>query len=379
MIIAGAAIVLRGSRPALRRIMEPRSSGLDERRAKTLVDLVHSVVRYAVYFFAFVVILDELGVDTRSLIAGAGIAGLAIGFGAQSLVKDVVTGFFILLEDQYGVGDYVTVAGVSGIVESVGIRTTKVRDFGGQLYIIPNGSIDAVTNHMGSAMRVMFPVRIPYEEDVERVIDILEELFEEVAGELEDIVEGPRVLGVNDLGESGVELTIWARAKPMTQWAMTRELRKRVKQILDAEGIPVAFPRRLLVVNQGALGVGPGTGYSSGPAAGSGPGSELAAAAEPAAAAQGRPGSGPASLLEAPPGALSATESAPEPEPGPGPDLAPEGQRGGGTARSAGPGTATGRGGGAGAARGSGPGADAGSGRGSGSGAGSGLGQAGRR
>src|SRR5690606_17740294 len=133
-----AAIVLRGSRPALRRIMEPRSSGLDERRAKTLVDLVHSVVRYAVYFFAFVVILDELGVDTRSLIAGAGIAGLAIGFGAQNLVKDVVTGFFILLEDQYGVGDYVTVAGVSGIVESVGIRTTKVRDFGGQLFIIPN-------------------------------------------------------------------------------------------------------------------------------------------------------------------------------------------------------------------------------------------------
>lgn len=250
VIIAVAGVILRASGPALRRIMEPRSTGLDERRAKTLTDLLLSVIRYLVYFFAFVAILDQVGVDTRSLIAGAGIAGLAIGFGAQNLVKDVVTGFFILLEDQYGVGDYVTVAGVSGVVESVGIRTTKVRDFGGQLYIIPNGMIDAVTNHMGTAMRVMFPVRVPYEEDVDRVIDILEELFEELAGELEDIIEGPSVLGVNDLGESGVELLIWARAKPMTQWAMTRELRRRVKKRLDERGIPIAYGRRYLMFHR---------------------------------------------------------------------------------------------------------------------------------
>lgn len=250
VIIAVAGIILRTSGPALRRIMEPRSTGLDERRAKTLTDLLLSVIRYLVYFFAFVAILDQVGVDTRSLIAGAGIAGLAIGFGAQNLVKDVVTGFFILLEDQYGVGDYVTVAGVSGVVESVGIRTTRVRDFGGQLHIIPNGKIDSVTNYMGTAMRVMFPVRVPYEEDVDRVVDILEELFKELAGELEDILEGPSVLGVNDLGESGVELLIWARAKPMTQWAMTRELRRRVKKRLDERGIPIAYGRRYLMFHR---------------------------------------------------------------------------------------------------------------------------------
>ncbi|HLT57142.1 MAG: mechanosensitive ion channel family protein [Limnochordales bacterium] len=358
-----------------------RFAQLDEKRARTVASLIKSLAFYTIYFIAGVMVLDQLGINTASLLAAAGVAGLAIGFGAQNLVKDVVSGFFILFEGQFQVGDYITTAGVSGIVEATGLRTTWIRAFDGALHIIPNGEMRQVTNHMGPAMRVMFQVAIPYEADVDRAIAALQEGFDALreSGELPDIVDGPTVLGVQELSERGVELLIWARAKTMTQWAMTRELRKRVKQILDAEGIPVAFPRRLLVVNQGALGVGPGTGYSSGPAAGSGPGSELAAAAEPAAAAQGRPGSGPASLLEAPPGALSATESAPEPEPGPGPDLAPEGQRGGGTARSAGPGTATGRGGGAGAARGSGPGADAGSGRGSGSGAGSGLGQAGRR
>lgn len=255
LIIALAFVGLRVMGPAVDRLFRAGDAGMDERRAKTLNDLVRSVIRYTVYFFAFVAILDQLGVDTRSLIAGAGILGLAVGFGAQNLVQDVVSGFFILLEDQYAVGDYVTVSGISGIVESVGIRTTKIRDFGGQLHILPNGKIDTVTNHMGPAMRVMFPVRIPYEEDVDRAIDVLEELFTELAGELEDILEGPRVLGVNDLGDSGVELLVWARAKPMTQFAMTRELRRRVKKRLDERGIAIPYSRRYIVFDGGR---GPG-------------------------------------------------------------------------------------------------------------------------
>src|SRR5690606_38145008 len=105
-----------------------------------------------------------VGVDTRSILAAAGILGLAVGFGAQNLVRDLVTGFFILSEDQFAVGDYITAAGVSGVVDSVGIRTTRLRDFGGELHIIPNGRIEQVTNHMGPAMRMMFTVRISYEE-----------------------------------------------------------------------------------------------------------------------------------------------------------------------------------------------------------------------
>lgn len=235
-----------------------RFAHLDEKRALTVASLIKSVTYYTVYFVAGVMILEGLGINTASLLAAAGIAGLAIGFGAQNLVKDVVAGFFILFEDQFQVGDYITAAGVSGIVEHTGLRTTWVRAFDGALHIIPNGEMGQVTNHMGPAMRVMFQVAIPYEADVDKAIEALEQAFEKIreAGELPDLVAGPTVLGVNELSERGVELLIWAQAKTMKQWAMTREVRKRVKQILDAHGIPVAFPRRMLVLNQPETGPG---------------------------------------------------------------------------------------------------------------------------
>jgi len=298
-----------------------RFNRMDEKRARTIASLVKSVAHYTLYFIAGVMILDGMGINTSSLLAAAGVAGLAIGFGAQNLVKDVVSGFFILFEGQFQVGDYITTAGVSGIVEATGLRTTWVRAFDGSVHIIPNGEMRMVTNHMGPAMRVMFQVAIPYEEDVDRAIAVLQEGFEAIkaSGELPDLVEGPTVLGVQELSERGVELLIWARVKTMTQWAMTRELRRRVKQILDNHGIQVAFPRRLLVLNQPGM---QGAGVASGAAFGT----EQAA---PMEAVPGRirtvaPPTGRPGTLEVPPGAISASEEGAVEDPGPGPDMAPQ-------------------------------------------------------
>jgi len=294
-----------------------RFARLDEKHALTVASLIKSITHYTVYFIAGVMILDVFGIDTSSLLAAAGIAGLAIGFGAQNLVRDVVSGFFILFEGQFKVGDYITTAGVSGIVEHTGLRTTWVRSFDGAVHIIPNGEMRQVTNHMGPAMRVMFQVAIPYEADVDKAIAALEEGFTalQASGELPDLLEGPKVLGVQELSERGVELLIWAQAKTMTQWAMTRELRKRVKMILDAHGIPVAFPRRMVVFNQP-----PATATPAAPAAGS-------PAVPPPAPGGMQPGGAyagvPLRLWQVPPGALSAAEEATVEDPGPGPAMGP--------------------------------------------------------
>lgn len=221
----------------------------DERKAKTLSSLLRSVVRYIVYAFAIIAILRQVGIDTTGLLAGAGLAGLAIGFGAQSLVRDIINGFFILFEDHFAVGDYVSVGDVSGIVESVGLRVTRIRGFGGELHIIPNGQVDKVVNHMGSAMRVLFSVVVGYGTDIDRVINVLNDDFENAKQELPDIVEGPTVLGIKELGDSGIELLILARTKPMQQWQVERVLKKRVKNVFDREGIIIPYRRMEVLIN----------------------------------------------------------------------------------------------------------------------------------
>jgi small-conductance mechanosensitive channel len=258
LIWIGSRIVHRFATNLIERLLriQDRTPG-DPRRTKTLGALVQSMLRYLIYFIAGTMILQELGIETATILATAGLGGLAIGFGAQNLVKDVITGFFILLEDQFGVGDYITAAGHSGVVEEVGLRVTKLRDFGGELHIIPNGSIDKVTNHMGQGMRVLVRVTIPYEESLERTVAVLEGFFAEFAHP--DLVDGPKLLGVSNLGESGVELLIWAKAKAMHQWAMERELRGGVMAALEGAGIKFGYPRRYLVwsTEQGGGLVGP--------------------------------------------------------------------------------------------------------------------------
>jgi len=215
---------------------------LDRRRVQTLAAVAKSVIRYALDFVALVTSLSLLGVDTSSLLLGAGIAGLAVGFGAQNLVRDVLTGFFILLEDQYAVGDYVSLGGVEGVVEEIGLRTTLIRAPGGELHILPNGTIQRVTNFSRGPLRVLFEVEVPYEEDTARARQVLQEAFDRYAADSGCVVEGPRVLGVARLSPTGVALLVWARVKAMEHWAVERDLKLVAKEALDRAGIPI--PRR---------------------------------------------------------------------------------------------------------------------------------------
>lgn len=218
------------------------------RRHKTLLILTKSVVRYALYFIAGVMILQQLGLNTASILAAAGIGGLAVGFGAQNLVRDVITGFFIIFEDQFAVGDEVSIGNYTGIVEEMGIRSTRLRGFGGEVYIIPNGQITEVTNFSGGSMRVMFDVGISYEADVDRALRVLADLCREVGSRIPGIIEGPQVLGVQELGDSSVNIRIYARARGTDRWAVERELKLAVKKRLDEEGIEIPYPHRTLLV-----------------------------------------------------------------------------------------------------------------------------------
>lgn len=221
----------------------------NEGRGKTISTLVKSIFRYTVYFIGGVMVLQKLGFPVTSLLTAAGIGGLAVGFGAQNLVRDVITGFFILFEEQYNVGDYVELAGKSGIVEEMGIRTTKLRDFGGQLHIIPNGNIIQVTNFMGPRMRVTFDVAVNYHTDVNNAIATLEKAFEKVTTANPGLFkEGPTVLGVNELNEASIGIRVWGLTEPMQQWSAARILKKAVKEELDAAGIESPAPNRRIII-----------------------------------------------------------------------------------------------------------------------------------
>ncbi|HHV71825.1 MAG TPA: mechanosensitive ion channel family protein [Clostridia bacterium] len=220
---------------------------IKERQANTLKTLLHSLVRYVFYFIGIIMVLQVFGVKTDSLLAGAGILGLAFSFGAQNLVQDVITGFFLIFEDQFSVGEYVKIADVSGIVEETGLRVTKIRDFGGELHIIPNGLIKQVTNYSRGSLRALVEVGIAYEEDIEKAIKVMEEVSRELAAERREIVEPPIVHGVTGFGESEIVIRVTARTEPMAKWAIENELRKRIKEAFDREKIKIPYPRRVMI------------------------------------------------------------------------------------------------------------------------------------
>lgn len=254
LILGATQIAVRITGSIIHRVFElgrnKHRSHVDPKRHQTLINILQSGVRYVLYFVGVMTALDKLGVPTSSIIATAGIGGLAVGFGAQSLVKDVITGFFILMENQYSVGDYVRVGDVTGIVEDMGVRVTKIRDLGGELHIVPNGRIEQVTNFMGSGMRILLDVRVAYEEDIERVMAILEDLFADLRAEIPGLVDGPTILGVSDLTDSAVVIRILARAKAMEQWGIERQIRGAIKERFAEEGIMAPYPRQVLIVRR---------------------------------------------------------------------------------------------------------------------------------
>lgn len=224
----------------------------DEKKINTITFMLKNIIKYVFYFIGAIMVLDLFDINTTSILATAGIGGLAIGFGAQSLVKDIITGFFILFEDQFSVGDYISVGNLEGIVEELGVRTTKLRDFSGELHIIPNSKVEIVTNKTRGAMRALVTISVAYEEDIDRVIDVLDMVCNEIRESNKNVVEGPTILGISNLGESGIDLTIVAKTNPMEQWSVERQLRKNIKEAFDRENIEIPYSR-LVLYNEESL------------------------------------------------------------------------------------------------------------------------------
>ncbi|SFR08845.1 mechanosensitive ion channel family protein [Desulfoscipio geothermicus] len=248
-ILVGAKLAVNFGRLAIKQIFaqrEIKDNFIEKRRAQTLEVLLRSVLTYVVFFVTGLMILQIFNVNTSAILASAGILGLAVGFGAQNLVKDVISGFFILFEDQFSVGDFVETAGVVGTVEEVGLRTCKIRQWTGQLHVIPNGEVTRVTNYNRGPMLALVTVGIAYEEDIDRAIAVLQQECEIAFREIETILDTPQVQGVTELADSSVNIRAIAPTVPGEHWAVERELRRRFKYALDRAGIEIPYPRRVL-------------------------------------------------------------------------------------------------------------------------------------
>lgn len=217
------------------------------RRLETLAALLRSAVRYVVDLLVILIALGALIPNAVGpLLASVSVLGLAVGFGAQNLVRDVITGFFIILEDQYGVGDYITAAGLTGFVEEVGLRSTRLRDFSGEVHTIPNGIIDKTTNLSRATIRVVVDVPVAYEEDLQRVWQVLEDAAAEFTREWERLLDRPtEVLGVVLLQPPEMRLRLALYARPGEQWDLERALRRHLKLALDRAQVAQPVPRQV--------------------------------------------------------------------------------------------------------------------------------------
>lgn len=218
-------------------------------RAHTLTHIVRDVVRIVIVFAGVMMILSEVGIDLKPLLAAAGLGGLAIGFGAQSLVKDVISGFFILLENSVRVGDVVEIAGVSGFVEEIELRTIKLRDLSGNVHVVPNGVIDKVKNMTREYSFYVFNIGVAYRENVDEVMEVLQEIAAELRRDpqfTEDILEPLEMLGVDEFADSAVIIKCRIKTKPIKQWRIGREMNRRIKKTFDAKGIEIPFPHQTI-------------------------------------------------------------------------------------------------------------------------------------
>jgi small-conductance mechanosensitive channel len=255
VILIAAFVVLALAHFAVRRMQrrlegaESETQELNLQRSATLTQALSYVIRILVWTMTILLLLGQFDINLGPLLAGAGIAGVALGFGAQSLVKDFLSGFFILLENQYGVGAGITVnvSGqiVSGKVEGVSLRTTEIRSFDGTLHVIPNGNILYAGNRSKGWARAIVDVRVGLDEDLDRARETLEELFEELKAEEAfqgAFFSGPQVLGVERVGDHDVVLRATAEVRPTRKGDLERELRVRIKRRFDERGIraPIA-------------------------------------------------------------------------------------------------------------------------------------------
>lgn len=251
-IILGSMIVVRLAKKMIRKSFELRMnipgtmSQQMERRYRTILRLLQSVISYVVYFSAILAVLSIMEVKIAGLLAGAGIVGLAVGFGAQSLVKDVITGFFIIFEDQFGVGDYIKITEVEGTVIEIGLRTTKIKGAGGEINIIPNGSILEVINYSVNNAVAVVDVSIAYSSNIEKAEKLIEAYLSDLQPKHEAIVTPPTLLGIQNVVGAEVTLRISIETLPMQQFAISRMIRRDVKDLFDQHGIEIPYPKMMV-------------------------------------------------------------------------------------------------------------------------------------
>lgn len=238
---------------------EAEDSGEVRQRIHTLGELLRKTGITVIWIIASMMILKEMGIDVGPLLAGAGIVGLAVGFGAQNLVRDVVSGFFILLENQVGVGDVAVINGTGGLVEEVNIRTIVLRDATGTVHVFPNGTISTLSNMTKGWSAMVFDIGVGYREDTDRVSEIMMEVAEGLRSDEEyrgRILEPMEVMGVDAFGDSAVVIKARLKTKPIQQWAVGREYRRRLKKAFDREGVEIPFPYRTLTWAESSSPVG---------------------------------------------------------------------------------------------------------------------------
>jgi len=231
-----------------------------QKRTQTLVSIVWHAASLGILLVAAMMVLKEFGVEIGPMLAAAGIAGLAVGFGAQSLVKDVISGFFILLEDQIRVGDVVQIAGKGGLVEKISLKTTILRDLSGNVHYVPNGQIDVVTNMTKEFSRYVFDIGVAYREDVDEVMEVIKEVDEELRSDpnfKDDILEPIEIMGLDQFANSAVIIKARTTTKPIQQWRVGREFNRRLKKKFDEKNIQIPFPHLTLYMGQDKKGQSP--------------------------------------------------------------------------------------------------------------------------
>jgi small conductance mechanosensitive channel len=258
LVIVLSYVVIRFTRIVSGRILKKltekeRLGDEQKKRIDTLTRTVINTLTIVIIVMAVMIILGQLGINVGPIMAGAGVLGLAVGFGAQSLVKDVITGFFILLDNRINIGDVIQAAGVAGLVESINLRVTTLRDLEGKVHFIPNGEISVVSNLTKGWSRCVLDIGVAYKEDTDHVCEVLKRVGDELleAPEYSDVILEPlEILGVDAFANSQVTIKMMFKTKPIKQWMVAREFRRRVKKAFDAEGIEIPFPHRTLYMGE---------------------------------------------------------------------------------------------------------------------------------
>ncbi len=228
---------------------ENMSAEAEKKREDTLIRIFIGATRILFLILAILMTLQEAGLQIGPILAGAGIAGLAFGFGGQYLIRDIITGLFIILENQYRIGDVVNIDGTGGSVADISLRKTTLRDLDGTVHHFPHGSITKVSNLSKDWARVNLDIGIAYNSNLEHVIKVVNETGKKIAEDpayKEFIITPPQFLRVNDFADSAIIIKILGDTKPLKQWEITGELRKRIKIAFDKEGIDIPFPQRVV-------------------------------------------------------------------------------------------------------------------------------------